>query len=123
MYMLISFYHNVISKNIVLQLNGRPTIALQTYILAYFTYYLYKGVLSEMSKKQKKIFENLPAKDRPDMMESENISIYDMHEDMATVDQIPVHELNRKVLVESNNDHLNLVSEYATLNRNSENAD
>lgn len=37
----------------------------------------------------KKIFVDLPYKDRPDMLDSENISIYDLHEDMQTVDPIP----------------------------------
>lgn len=72
-------------------------------------------------KKKEEIFDNLPSKDRPDMMESENISIYDLHADMATVDQIPIHELNQKVKVESNENYLNQVPDYATLDRNVEN--
>ncbi|MEG0259522.1 MAG: hypothetical protein RR595_00800 [Lysinibacillus sp.] len=45
----------------------------------------------------KKIFENLASKDKPDMVDSDNISIFDLHEDMQTVDAIPIEELNKKV--------------------------
>lgn len=35
--------------------------------------------------------------DNPDLVDTEKESIYDMHEDMQTVDPIPVEELNEKV--------------------------
>ncbi|MEK9199624.1 hypothetical protein [Ureibacillus sp. FSL E2-3493] len=48
----------------------------------------------------KKVFEDLPITDKPDMVESENISLFDLHEDMQTVDAIPVQELNKRVKTE-----------------------
>lgn len=35
--------------------------------------------------------------DNPDLLNTEKESIFDMHEDMKTVDAIPVEELNEKV--------------------------
>ncbi|MFB7156780.1 MULTISPECIES: hypothetical protein [unclassified Lysinibacillus] len=46
---------------------------------------------------EKKIFMNLASKNKPDMVESDTISLFDLHEDMQTVDAIPVKELNKKV--------------------------
>ncbi|MCL1697889.1 MULTISPECIES: hypothetical protein [unclassified Lysinibacillus] len=46
---------------------------------------------------EKKIFMNLASKDKPDMVESDTISLFDLHEDMQTVDAIPVRELNKRV--------------------------
>jgi len=46
---------------------------------------------------EKKMFMNLASKDKPDMVESDNISLFDLHEDMQTVDPIPVRELNKRV--------------------------
>lgn len=46
---------------------------------------------------EKKIFMNLASKDKPDMVDSDSISIFDLHEDMQTVDVIPIEELNKKV--------------------------
>lgn len=48
----------------------------------------------------KKVFMDLPFKDKPDMVDSENISLFDLHEDMQTVDAIAVHELNKRVKTE-----------------------
>lgn len=45
----------------------------------------------------KKKFMNLASKDKPDMVDSDSISIFDLHEDMQTVDVIPIEELNKKV--------------------------
>lgn len=45
----------------------------------------------------KKVFMDLPSKDKPDMVDSETISIFDLHEDMKTVDAIPIEELNKRV--------------------------
>ncbi|MGE6516094.1 MULTISPECIES: hypothetical protein [Lysinibacillus] len=45
----------------------------------------------------KKMFMNLASKDKPDMVESDTISIFDLHEDMQTVDIIPIAELNKRV--------------------------
>lgn len=46
---------------------------------------------------EKRIFMNLSSKDKPDMVDSDTISIFDLHEDMQTVDSIPIEELNKKV--------------------------
>ncbi|MFJ6211059.1 hypothetical protein [Lysinibacillus sp. NPDC092081] len=46
---------------------------------------------------EKKVFMNLASKNKPDMVESDTISIFDLHEDMQTVDAIPIKELNKKV--------------------------
>ncbi|WP_339260081.1 hypothetical protein [Lysinibacillus sp. FSL K6-3209] len=46
---------------------------------------------------EKKIFMNLSSKDKPDMVDSDTISIFDLHEDMQTVDIIPIEELNKRV--------------------------
>ncbi|MFC7687280.1 hypothetical protein [Ureibacillus sp. GCM10028918] len=48
----------------------------------------------------KKEFADLPAKEKPDMVDSDNISLFDLHEDMQTVDAIPVEELNKRVKAE-----------------------
>lgn len=48
----------------------------------------------------KKVFMDLPFKDKPDMVDSENISLFDLHEDMQTVDAIAVDELNKRVKTE-----------------------
>lgn len=55
----------------------------------------------EIVPHEKKIFMNLTSKDKPDMVDSDNISIFDLHEDMQTVDAIPIEELNKKVKRES----------------------
>lgn len=39
--------------------------------------------------KEKHPFIDLPYQSRPDMLDSENISIYDLHDDMRTVDEVP----------------------------------
>lgn len=44
---------------------------------------------------------NLASKDKPDMVDSDSISLFDLHEDMQTVDAIPIEELNKKVKRES----------------------
>lgn len=46
---------------------------------------------------KKKMFMNLASKDKPDMVDSDRISIFDLHEDMQTVDAIPIEELNKRV--------------------------
>ncbi len=46
---------------------------------------------------EKKMFMNLSSKDKPDMVDSDTISIFDLHEDMQTVDIIPIEELNKRV--------------------------
>ncbi|WP_010306774.1 hypothetical protein [Kurthia senegalensis] len=43
--------------------------------------------------------------EKPDMVDSDNPSLFDMHEDMQTVDAIPVEELNEKVKDEKNKEH------------------
>lgn len=55
----------------------------------------------------KKKFVDLPFKDRPDMLDSEYISIYDLHEDMHTVDSIPVDALTKDLEKEKLDDKYN----------------
>ena len=50
---------------------------------------------------EKRMFMNLSSKDKPDMVDSDTISIFDLHEDMQTVDIIPIEELNKRVKRES----------------------
>ena len=69
-----------------------------------------------MDNERKKLFEELP--DRPDMMDTDKVSIYDLHEDMQTVDVIPMDELNQKVVVESSKELLNRVPGMTNLERN-----
>lgn len=45
-------------------------------------------------------FADLPASEKPDMVKSEHISLFDLHEDMQTVDAIPIEELNKRVKFE-----------------------
>lgn len=66
----------------------------------------HKGVCCKMNKdwdslpESKKVFADLPYTDKPDQVNSENISLFDLHEDMQTVDAIPVEELNKRVKAE-----------------------
>lgn len=71
-----------------------------------------------MDNERKKLFEELP--DRPDMVDTDKVSIYDLHEDMQTVDVIPIDELNQKVVVESSKELLNRVPGMTNLERNEE---
>lgn len=48
----------------------------------------------------KKKFGDMPYKDKPDRVPSDNISLFDLHEDMQTVDAIPIDELNKRVKTE-----------------------
>lgn len=48
----------------------------------------------------KKEFINLPVHEKPDMVDSNNISLFDLHQDMQTVDTIPIEELNKRVKTE-----------------------
>lgn len=54
----------------------------------------------DKKKEEKGIKTFAHVKDKPDMVDSDNISLFDLHEDMRTVDAIPVEELNNKVLAE-----------------------
>lgn len=45
----------------------------------------------------KKQFVEMPYKEKPDRVNSDNISLFDLHDDMQFVDTIPVDELNKKV--------------------------
>ncbi|WP_019415710.1 hypothetical protein [Paenisporosarcina sp. TG20] len=49
--------------------------------------------------------EKGPALDNPDLVKTEKESLFDMHEDMKTVDPIPVEELNQKVKDEKDKRH------------------
>lgn len=54
----------------------------------------------ELLPESKKIFADMHYKDKPDRVPSDNISIFDLHEDMQTVDAIPIDELNFRVKAE-----------------------
>lgn len=54
----------------------------------------------EQLPESKKIFADMHYKNKPDRVPSDNISIFDLHEDMQTVDAIPVDELNYRVKAE-----------------------
>lgn len=43
--------------------------------------------------------------DNPDLVETEKESLFDMHDDMKTVDAVPVEELNEKVKDEDKENH------------------
>ena len=43
--------------------------------------------------------------DNPDLVDTEKESLFDMHEDMQTVDAVPVEELNQKVKDEKDKNH------------------
>jgi len=43
--------------------------------------------------------------DNPDLVKTEKESLFDMHEDMQTVDPIPVEELTQNVKDEKNHSH------------------
>ena len=48
----------------------------------------------------KKDLEHLPKRDpvdNPDMVRTDKVSLFDLHEDMQTVDAIPVEELNNNL--------------------------
>ena len=51
-------------------------------------------------EQSKKKFMDLPVNEKPDMVDSDKISLFDLHEDMQTVDPIPVEELNKRVKAE-----------------------
>ena len=50
--------------------------------------------------KSKEIFTNLSVARKPDMVESDSISLFDLHEDMQTSDAIPIAELTKRVKTE-----------------------
>ncbi|MED3662714.1 hypothetical protein NST62_11285 [Ureibacillus sp. FSL K6-8385] len=54
----------------------------------------------ESLPESKKRFADMPYKEKPDRVPSDGISIFDLHEDMQTVDAIPVDELNKRVKAE-----------------------
>ena len=64
---------------------------------ASFGYYTYKGGVLFLDKKD---LEHLPKRDpvdNPDMVRTDKVSLFDLHEDMQTVDAIPVEELNNNL--------------------------
>jgi hypothetical protein len=71
-----------------------------------------------MDKEKEQSFKEVPYQKRLEMLEAAEISIYDLHEDMQTVDDIPMEELNQKVRVESTESHLNQVPGMVNLERN-----
>lgn len=71
-----------------------------------------------MDKEDKQPFKEMPYQKRKEMLEAAEISIYDLHEDMQTVDDIPMDELNQKVVTESSQSHLNRFPGMINLERN-----
>ena len=64
---------------------------------ASFGYYTYKGGVLFLDKKD---LEHLPKRDpvdNPDKIRTDKVSLFDLHEDMQTVDAIPVEELNNNL--------------------------
>ena len=64
---------------------------------ASFGYYTYKGGVLFLDKKD---LEHLPKRDpvdNPDKVRTDKVSLFDLHEDMQTVDAIPVEELNNNL--------------------------
>ncbi|HWK22115.1 MAG TPA: hypothetical protein VNS08_03690 [Ureibacillus sp.] len=59
-----------------------------------------KKELNDSIVESKKEFANLPAREKPDMVDTDGISLFDLHEDMQTVDAIPIEELNKRVKAE-----------------------
>ncbi len=54
----------------------------------------------ESLPESKKRFAEMPYEEKPDRVPSDNISLFDLHEDMQTVDAIAVDELNKRVKAE-----------------------
>ena len=50
-----------------------------------------------MDKKDLKYLPKRDPVDNPDKVHTDNISLFDLHEDMQTVDAIPVEELNNNL--------------------------
>lgn len=71
-----------------------------------------------MDKEDKQPFKEMSYQKRKEMLEAAEISIYDLHEDMQTVDDIPMDELNQKVVTESSQSHLNRFPGMINLERN-----
>lgn len=72
----------------------------RTHNLSMFTHITIKecdNMDKENVPPEKRMFMNLSSKDKPDMVDSDTISIFDLHEDMQTVDIIPIEELNKRV--------------------------
>ncbi|HLR10588.1 MAG TPA: hypothetical protein VK120_04340 [Sporosarcina sp.] len=42
---------------------------------------------------RRELFSNLPPENNPEQIEANDISIFDLHEDMQTVDAIPLEDL------------------------------
>ena len=64
---------------------------------ASFGYYTYKGGVLFLDKKD---LEHLPKRDpvdNPDKVRTDKVSLFDLHEDMQTVDAIPVDEFNNNL--------------------------
>ena len=56
----------------------------------------------DVHSKENRVQQNL---EKPDMVNSDNPSLFDMHEDMQTVDPLPVEELNEEVKDEKHKSH------------------
>ena len=69
----------------------------------FFTHTIIKecdSVNKDSVPESKQMFTDLAPHEKPDMVDSDNISLFDLHEDMQTVDAIPVAELNKRVKTE-----------------------
>lgn len=71
-----------------------------------------------MEEKKRQPYKELSNQERLDLLEAAEISIYDLHEDMQTVDDIPMDELNQKVVTESSQTYLNRFPGMNPLERN-----
>ncbi len=64
---------------------------------ASFGYYTSKGGVLLMDKKDLKHLPKRDPVDNPDKVRTDKVSLFDLHEDMQTVDAIPVEELNNNL--------------------------
>ncbi|MGN7114767.1 hypothetical protein [Lysinibacillus odysseyi] len=71
-----------------------------------------------MEEKKRRPYKEMSYQERLSLLETAEISIYDLHEDMQTVDDIPMDELNQKVVTESSKSHLNRFPGMINLERN-----
>ena len=49
---------------------------------------------------RRELFSNLPPENNPEQIEANDISIFDLHEDMQTVDAIPLEDLRLELCEE-----------------------
>lgn len=62
-----------------------------------FGYHTAKGGVLLMDKEDLKHLPKRDPVDNPDKVRTDKVSLFDLHEDMQTVDAIPVEELNNNL--------------------------